>query len=191
MSRIDINLVEALIFAASEPIEVERLIEIIGNVKRDDIISSIDELNRQYEDSDRSFSIIRGGGGYRFATNSQFSRWVKKLVIGSGRIRLSRAALETVSLIAYRQPISRSAIETVRGVDAGGVLKMLLERNLIRVKGHGSGPGRPLLYVTTPNFLCHFGIDSLDDLPEPEEMANLNQSEIFTTKDTKNTKDLE
>ncbi|MDP8241286.1 MAG: SMC-Scp complex subunit ScpB [Candidatus Hatepunaea meridiana] len=184
MSNVDINLIEALIFAAPEPIEVERLIEIIGNVECDDIISSIDELNRQYEDTDRSFSIIRGGGGYRFATKPQFSKWVKKLVIGSGRIRLSRAALETVSLIAYRQPISRSAIETVRGVDAGGVLKMLLERNLIRVKGYGSGPGRPLLYVTTPNFLCHFGIDSLDDLPEPEEMANLNQSEIFNTNET-------
>ncbi len=179
MSSINTQLVEALIFASPEPVDAERLAEIIGDVTCDEVNASIDELNRQYEESERSFSIVSGGGGFRFASRPQFSKWVRKLVIGSGRLRMSRAALETVSLIAYQQPVSRSRIESVRGVDAGGVLKMLLERKLIMVKGRGSGPGRPLLYVTTSDFLTYFGLDSLDDLPKPEELVETGRSIMF------------
>jgi len=179
MSSINTQLVEALIFASPEPVDAERLADIIGNVTHDEINTSIDALNRQYEESERSFSIVSGGGGFRFATRSQFSKWVRKLVIGSGRLRMSRAALETLSLIAYQQPVSRSRIEAVRGVDAGGVLKMLLERRLVMVRGRGPGPGRPLLYVTTPDFLTYFGLDSLDDLPKPEELVETGRSIMF------------
>lgn len=173
MNKIDIQLVEALIFAAPEPVDESRIAEIIGNVSLEEILSSIEELNRFYEESERSFSIIKGGGGFRFATRSQFSRWVKRMVLGSGRLRLSLAALETVSMVAYRQPISKAEIESIRGVDVGGVLKMLLERKLVKVTGHGKGPGRPLLYATTSDFLRHFGLDSLDDLPEPDDLSEV------------------
>ncbi len=182
----DIQLVEALIFASPEPVDLSRLAEIIGNVSHDDVREMIGELNRQYAESERSFSIVSGGGGYRFATQPQFSRWVRKLVIGSGRLRMSRAALETVSLIAYKQPISRSQIEAVRGVDTGGVIRMLLDRKLIRVKGRDTGPGRPLLYVTTTDFLTYFGLDSLDDLPKPAELVEADRrfwSNTLSTED--------
>jgi len=180
----DIRLVEALIFAAPEPVDEERLAEIITGVSREKVLSLIAELNRQYEATGRAFTIISGGGGFRFATLGEFSRYVRKLVVGLGRLRLSKAPLETVSLIAYRQPVSRSEIEAVRGVDVGGVLRLLLERRLIRVEGRGSGPGRPLLYGTTADFLCHFGLDSLDDLPKPDELvetdSDVDAEDIFT-----------
>jgi len=177
-----LRLVEALIFAAPEPVETERLVEIVGNITIDDVKTGIDRLNSDYEREERAFRIIRGAGGFRFATMPQFGRWVRRMVVGSGRIKLSRAALETLSLIAYRQPTSRAEIEAVRGVDVSGVLRLLLERKLIRIKGRDSAPGRPLLYVTTPNFLRHFGIDSLADLPRPEEMGELEGSSFGTTR---------
>ena len=175
MCETHFKLIEALIFASNEPVDAERLIEIIGNISEKEILSSIEILNRQYEETKRSFRIIKGGGGFRFVTQPEFSRWVKRLVVGAGRLRLSRAALETVSLIAYRQPITRSDIENVRGVDVGGVLKMLHERKLIKVSGRSKRPGRPLLYSTTTDFLCHFGIDSLNDLPKPDELMEFDQ----------------
>lgn len=164
------RLVEALIFAAPEPVDEDTLVEIINNVDRDRIPIYIEELNRHYEETGRAFHVIKGGGGYRFATRIEFSQWVKKLVVGSGRMRLSRAALESLSLIAYRQPVTRSDIEKVRGVEVGGILRMLLDRKLIKVAGHSESSGRALLYATTPGFLKYFGINSLDDLPQPEEL---------------------
>ena len=165
------NLVEALIFAAPEPIDEQSISQIIGCVNDGSIREAVERLNSEYERGGHAFRIISGAGGYRFATQPEYSPWVKRLVIGSGRVRLSRAALETVSLIAYRQPISRAEIETIRGVDVSGVLKLLLERRLVNVVGRGKGVGRPLLYSTTPEFLRHFGIDSLEDLPEFEEFT--------------------
>lgn len=164
------NLVEALIFAAPEPVGIARLAELINNASYEEISTSITELNKLYEETGRTFRIIHGAGGFRFATRPEFSRWVRKLVMGSSRIRLSRAALETLSLVAYRQPVSRSDIEAVRGVDVGGVLRMLLERKLIQVEGRSPKPGRPLLYATTAYFLRYFGLNSLNDLPQPQEL---------------------
>jgi segregation and condensation protein B len=164
------TLIEALIFAAPEPVDETTLIEIIGNISKEQISSNIEELNRHYEETGRAFYIVKGGGGYRFATRVEFSQWVRKLVLGSGRMRLSRAALETLSFIAYRQPVTRSDIERVRGVETGGVLRMLLERKLIKVTGRGEGGGRALQYATTQEFLKYFGINSLDELPQPEEL---------------------
>ena len=174
MNNENMQRIEALIFASPEPIGIDRLSEVSGILDPESIRNCIEDLNRQYNDSGHSFMIVHGGGGYRFATRPEYSRWVRKLLLGSGRLRLSKAALETLSIIAYRQPISRTAIESLRGVDSGGVLKMLLERKLIRVSGRASGPGRPLLYATTTDFLIHFGLNSLDDLPRPEELADDN-----------------
>ena len=162
------QLIEALIFAAPEPVKLENLVEIIGNISADEIVEHIESLNLDYENQNRAFQIIKGAGGYRYATLPEFGPYVKKLVIGSGRIRLSRAALETVSLIAYRQPINRADVEAIRGVDVSGILRMLLERKLIQANANSSKPGKQRFYETTPDFLRYFGIDSLEDLPKPE-----------------------
>jgi segregation and condensation protein B len=170
--REDINqLVEALIFASPEPVSSRRLTEVIGEESEDSVIKAVRDLNEIYEKGGRSFHIVRGAGGYRFATRQAFGNWVRRLLSHQGRVRLSRAALETLSLIAYRQPISRSEIEGLRRVDADSVLRMLLEKRLVRIAGRGKSAGRPLLYGTTVEFLKHFGIESLNDLPQSSELA--------------------
>ncbi len=164
-------IVEAIIFAASEPINEKLIIEILVDQNVESIKSAVNHLNSEYERTGRSFRIIRGGGGYRFATKPEFTPWVKPIVLGNQRMKLSRAALETISLIVYRQPISRSEIEAIRGVDVVGILRRLVEIELIEVSEHSSGPGKPRLYRTTNRFLRHFGIDSLDELPPVEDIT--------------------
>ena len=170
------KLVEALIFAAPEPITADEIGALISNTTPAETKMAVDHLNQEYELHDRAFRIISGAGGFRFATRSEFGPWVRRLVVGSGRLRFSRAALESVSIIAYRQPISRSEIESVRGVDVGGVLRLLLERKLINVAGRSTKPGKALLYGTTDNFLRYFGLSSIEDLPAPEELIGKSAS---------------
>ncbi len=169
------RLVEALVFASPEPIEDIELAKYIPGLNPEYVPEIIASLNQEYDNESRAFRIIKGAGGYRFATQPEYGEWVKKLVVGSGRLRLSRAALETVSLIAYRQPISRIDIEAVRGVDVSGILKMLIERRLIKILERSKGAGRALLYGTTPEFLRHFGLNSIDELPRPEELIDKDQ----------------
>ncbi len=169
---------EALIFAAPEPIDAKGLSKAFESVSEEEVADYVKQLNYEYENQDHAFRIIHGAGGYRYATLPEYGRWVKRFVYGSGRIRLSRAALETVSLIAYRQPISRADIEAIRGVDVAGILRMLIERKLIQIKGRSSEHGRALLYVTTDEFLRHFGLNSLDDLPSPHELLEKNAIQL-------------
>lgn len=163
-------LLEALIFAAPEPVDESRLAEMADGVAPAEVPGIVEGLNAAYEATGRAFRILRRGGGYSFATLPEYGPWVRRLVLGSGRARLSRAALETLSVIAYRQPIAKADIEAIRGVDVAGVLKLLLERRLVKIQGRGRGPGKPLLYATTTEFLRYFGINSLDDLPKPDEI---------------------
>jgi len=163
------SLIEAIIFAAPEPVDAKAIAHLAPTMTLETIPAIVEKLNEDYAATDRSFRIIEGAGGYRFATLPEYGPVVRKLVMGGGRVRLSRAGLETVSLIAYRQPISRAEIEEIRGVDVSGVLKLLLDRRLIRIQGRSAKPGRALLYETTDDFLRHFGLYSLQDLPAPDE----------------------
>ncbi len=163
------SLVEAIIFASPEPVDAVGICEHIPKLSVESVAKIVEQLNSEYAANNRSFKIIEGAGGYRFTTLPEFGPVVKKLVMGGARVRLSRAGLETVSLIAYRQPISRAEMEVIRGVDVSGVLKMLLDRRLVRVQGRSSKSGRALLYETTDEFLRHFGLNSLDELPAPDE----------------------
>lgn len=171
MADAPIGLIEALIFASPEPVDAGRLAEVVGEINSAGVEFLIAELNGSYECEGRAFRIVRAAGGYRFATLPVYGRQVKQLVTGGNRVRLTKASLETLSIIAYRQPISRADIEGLRRVDVGGVLKLLLDRRLIKIAGRAKGAGRPLLYGTTTEFLKHFGIDSLTELPQMAELA--------------------
>jgi segregation and condensation protein B len=166
----NIRLVEALIFAAPEPVSADEISALIEGFKPEDSVEAAGILNREYEANGRAFQIISGAGGFRFATLPEFGPWVKRLVVGSSRLRLSRAALETVSVIAYQQPLTRGEIESVRGVDVGGVLRLLLERKLVKSVGRSTKPGKALLYGTTEEFLRYFGLAELEELPAPHEL---------------------
>lgn len=167
--------IEALIFASDEALPVKTIRQAIGHDKLTDldIEQMIDELNQEYERAGRTFRIRHIAQGYRFLTEKQFHSTIQKLMQPKLQRRLSQAALETLAIIAYRQPISKAEIEAIRGANADYVIRMLLERNLIEVSGRGEGVGKPLLYGTTKEFLDYFNLGSLSDLPKPREIEEL------------------
>lgn len=166
------KIVEALILASAEPVPAARLADIVPGLKPKQTREIVDELNAEYESGERAFEIWEVAGGYQLRTRAGYAGWIKQLHTDRP-LRLSRAALETLSVIAYKQPVTRAEIEHIRGVDAGAVLRSLLERRLVRVAGHREVPGRPMLYGTTRRFLEVFGLGRLEDLPTLREIEEL------------------
>lgn len=167
------QIVEALLFASDTPLTMNKILSVVENIKADDIERAIDELNKDYESSDRTFRIRKVGGGYQLITEAKYAKFIKNLYKGRARTQLSQAAFEVLAIIAFKQPISRPEIDQIRGVNSDGVVKTLLERNLITIKGRSDHIGRALLYGTTPDFLKYFGINDISDLPKPRELEEL------------------
>ncbi|MBI2878104.1 MAG: SMC-Scp complex subunit ScpB [Candidatus Rokubacteria bacterium] len=163
-------IVEAMLFASDAPIEVERIQEVL-EVSREEALAVVSALQARYDAPGRGLAVAEVAGGYRMWTRPELAPWLLKLRRAQAKARLSRAALETLVIIAYRQPLARPEIEQLRGVNAEGVLAHLLERRLIRVVGRKETPGRPLLYGTTREFLLHFGLRDLSELPPFEAPA--------------------
>ena len=172
----DIQIVEALLFASPEPLTQTR-INLIFEADPPKLDDAVKELNRHYEKANRSFKIQRIAGGFQLTTLPEFDIWIKRMVDKSGKLVLSTAAMETLAIIAYKQPISRFNVESIRGVDCSGVIKTLLSKSLVRIKGRDEGPGRPLLYATTDKFLENFGVNRISDLPKLKEIADLNDGD--------------
>ena len=162
-------IVEALIFAADEALSADRIAGIVEEMTPALVDDLVAELNADYLREGRAFRIVSVAGGFRMLTRPEHALWIK-LLHRSSRPRLSQAALETLSIIAYRQPVARTELEDIRGVNMDGVLKTLVERDLVRITGRGEGLGRPLLYATTERFLEYFGLPDLEALPRPEEV---------------------
>ena len=167
-----IRVVEALILASPEPLSAARIGRITPECNAALARDLIRELNELYQKQDRAFEIWDVAGGYQVRTKAEFSGYLQQLH-KQRPLRLSRAALETLSIVAYKQPATRAEIEQVRGVDAGAVLKSLMERQLVRMVGHREVAGRPMLYGTTRRFLEIFGLDSLKELPVLRELDEL------------------
>jgi segregation and condensation protein B len=166
------RVVEALVLAAPEPVTPARLAEIVPECSEALAKDLIRELNDAYEKEDRAFEIWEVAGGFQVRTGAEFSGYLQQLQ-RQRPLRLSRAALETLSIVAYKQPATRAEIEEIRGVDVGAVLRGLLERQLVRMAGHRDTPGRPMLYVTTRRFLEVFGMGTLKELPSLRELDEL------------------
>jgi len=165
-------IIESLLFVADEPLTVDRLKKILDQAESDKIRKAMAELTVEYEARGGGFYLDEVAGGYQIRTRPQYTDWIKKL-IQPKPLRLSKPALETLVIIAYKQPIIRSDIEHLRGVDCGGVIRMLLERKLVRVLGRKEIAGRPLIYATTKRFLEIFDLKNLRDLPTPKEIEEL------------------
>ena len=170
-------IIESLLFVTETPLTMEHLKGILEGEETTAIKGAIDMLMTEYEQRDGGFVLKQVAGGYQFRTQGRYNEWIKRL-IRPNTPRLSKAALETLAIIAYNQPIIRSNIEHVRGVDSGGVIRMLMERKLIRVLGRKDIPGRPLIYATTKHFLEVFELKDLKDLPTPKEIEELSRSRI-------------
>lgn len=197
------NIVEALIFASPEPITAKALARCVRNkidddqraaeeaaeegappaeldldpsilkAKAEDIESAIADLNAAYEDEGRTFRLVDGPSGWRMYTETEYAEWVRELFPGQKPAKLSPPALETLAIIAYRQPIIKADIEAVRGVSVDGVLQKIIDRGLVKLVGRAEVPGRPLLYGTTELFMEHFGVKEIDDLPNAAELRTI------------------
>ena len=169
------NIIESLLLVASEPLTVDRIKSIIDQADKKEIKNALDKLASEYEIRKGGFFLREVAGGFQIRTRPEYREWIKRL-IQPKPIRLSKAALETLAIIAYKQPIIRNDIEHIRGVNCGGILRMLLERKLVRVLGRKAIPGRPLVYATTKEFLEVFELKNLEDLPTPKEISELGDS---------------
>lgn len=165
--------VEALIFAASEPLTVSDLADLFPGKDQGELVRLLEEVVASCRQGDRGVQVMQVAGGYRMTTKPDLGPWVRALFRARNRRRLSNAALETLAIIAYRQPITTPEIQELRRADPTGVLQTLLDRKLVRVMGRKKVVGKPILYGTTRDFLAHFGLNSLEDLPSMEEFGEM------------------
>ena len=170
------KIIEALLFASPEPL-TQAKVNGIFNPDTPNLKEVVLKLNEQYVHDDHAFEINKVAGGYQLVSRQEYEHFIRKMLSKSGRLALSSAALDSLAIIAYKQPIGRYEVEAIRGVDSSGVLKTLLNRNLIKIKGRDSGPGRPLLYQTTDKFLEHFGLNRLSDMPKLKEITELMEAD--------------
>lgn len=168
----DKALVDALIFASPRPIGIDMIQETSGLGKKE-ILEAIQILSAEYDERSRGFSLEEVAGGYQLRTRPEFAEQVGKLFLARAKRRFSRSSLEALSIIAYRQPVLRSEVEKIRGVDSGGVIKTLLTQGMVRVLGRKNAPGRPILYGTSAEFLEYFGLRDIESLPTLQEVAEL------------------
>lgn len=164
------HIVESLLFVSKEPLSVDRIRTVLELDDAGPVREALDRLAAEYEARGGGFFLREVAGGYQIRTRPEYAEWIKKLLQpGSGR--LSKAAMETLAIIAYKQPVIRADVEHIRGVDSGGIIRSLMERKLIRVLGRKEIPGRPLIYATTKRFLEVFDLKDIKDLPSPKEIA--------------------
>lgn len=178
MEREDVkSILESLLFVADSPLTVQRLTEVIDGAGKDEIRSILEEMDNELQNNRRGIRLVEVAGGYQLRTAKVNADWVKKF-LGGRPARMGRATLETLAIVAYRQPITKAEIEAIRGVDVDGVITTLLERNLVRAVARKDVPGRPFLYGTTPEFLELFNLKDLAQLPTLKEMEEMTLPEI-------------
>lgn len=167
------QVIEALLFASDAPIGLVTLVEVMAGPDKDEIIALLDEMAREFEESGRGVVLVEIAGGYQLLSRRECAPWIEKMLRSRRRVRLSRAGLETLAIVAYKQPITKTDIDGIRGVDSSGSLHTLLERNLVLIAGRSKAVGRPLLYATSQDFLQYMGINDLTDLPELKELGTV------------------
>jgi len=167
------QILEAVLFASDVPVVLAVLVEVLGDKSPQEVRALIAEMAEEFERGERGIVLQEIAGGFQILSRKECSPWVERMLRSRRKIRLSKAALESLAIIAYRQPITKVEVDSIRGVDSAGVLHTLLERNLVTIKGRSKGVGRPLLYSTTQEFLSYMGINELSDLPELKEVAPL------------------
>ena len=167
------SVIEALIFSSDRPLAIEQIKKVLDNLEATEIRAIIEALKGDYEAARRGMRIMEVAGGFQMTTAPDYAVFLKKLYKQKRAERLSRPALETLAIIAYKQPVTKLEIESLRSVNIDGVMENLTEKGLVRIAGRKKAPGRPLVFGTTRQFLEHFGLKSLDELPKIENFGNL------------------
>jgi len=172
----DLLIIEALLFASPHPL-TQKQVNQIFDTDAPNLNNVIAELKKKYQTENHAFEIQTIAGGYQLNSKPEFELWIRRLLNKTGKLYLSSAALESLAVIAYKQPVNRFEIESIRGVDCSGVLKTLLSKNLVCIKGRDDGPGRPLLYGTTDDFLEAFGLGKISEIPKLKEIDELTKDQ--------------
>ena len=167
------DIIEALIFVSLEPLSLEKIKETLSDYPPSEVEQALQELLQKTASSAGGITIIQSGGGYVFTTRPEFDTWVRRFLKIDRKSKLSSASLETLSIVAYHQPITLSEISALRNVDSSYTIKTLLGKKLVKITGRKKSPGNPLIYRTTERFLAYFGLNSLDELPTEEEIAKI------------------
>ncbi|MEQ9264247.1 MAG: SMC-Scp complex subunit ScpB [Balneolaceae bacterium] len=173
------SVIEALIFSSGEPISGEKIRAIIVEneeqieINEETVSDFVDKLNQRYDENGMSFRIEKLAGGYTFVTQSKYHYWLSVFQHENAYRKLSQSAIESLAIVAYRQPITKPEVDQIRGVDSGYIIRQLMEKALVEVAGRADGPGKPLLYRTTKHFLKHFGLNTVADLPKPREIEEI------------------
>jgi len=167
------SIIEALILASENPVSVDKIADVIGSTDKNEIACQLSEIVNEYREKNGGICLQEVAGGFQFRTRSDLAPWIKKLK--GLRSRLTSTSLETLAVIAYRQPVMKSEIDRIRGVDAGGAIKKLLEKKLIRIMGRKDVPGKPMIYGTTKKFLEVYNLQDLSDLPTLQELKELQE----------------
>ena len=170
IQSVDLAILEAMLFATHHPLTGQRLAELLNIKSQKAIRAAVQNLNQQYESTDRTFRIEQVAGGYQLLSLPKYGDILKRLHQKEADAKLTKAALETLAIIAYKQPILRADVEAIRGVACGETIRSLMEKHLVNIAGRAEEPGRPILYGTTKRFLQLFGLNSLKDLPQSEEL---------------------
>jgi segregation and condensation protein B len=186
MDNIYTSVIESLIFSSDESLSSADIIRAVKGIdgddteiSGDDIDKCVEELNNTYDEKGMSFHILKIAGGFLFGTKPEYAKYVGYLSSEKSKRRLSQAAVETLAIIAYKQPITKPEIETIRGVNSDYILNTLLDKLLITITGRAETIGRPLLYGTTDEFLKYFGLNKISDLPKPREVEEIMKDEDF------------
>lgn len=167
------QVIEALLFASDAPVGLATLVEVLGGPSPAEVTGLLEELKHEYETTERGVALGEIAGGYQILSRKECGPWIDRMLRSRRKARLSRAGLETLAIVAYKQPITKVEIDSIRGVDSSGSLHTLLERNLVLIRGRSKAVGRPLLYGTTPEFLAYMGVNDLGDLPELKELGSV------------------
>lgn len=165
------QILEALLFASDAPVGLSTLVEVLDGPDAATVSETLREMVRDYEQSDRGVTLAEIAGGWQLLSRKECAPWIDRMLRSRRKVRLSRAGLETLAIVAYKQPVTKVEIDSIRGVDSSGSLHTLLERGLVTIKGRSKGVGRPLVYATSPDFLSYMGINDLSDLPELKELG--------------------
>lgn len=167
------QILEALLFASDAPVGLSTLVEVLDGPDAKTVAATLAEMARDFEESGRGVALAEIAGGYQILSRKECAPWIDRMLRSRRKVRLSRAGLETLAIVAYKQPVTKVEIDGIRGVDSSGSLHTLLERGLVVIKGRSKGVGRPLVYASSPEFLAYMGINDLADLPELKELSTV------------------
>lgn len=167
------KVLESLLFVSEIPLTPKKIVSFVKDTTLEEVQKSLASLQEDINGMERSFQVIQIAEGFQLVTRPEFHKWAKELYKIISKTRLSKAALEALAIIAYKQPVTRAEVEAIRGVEVSNLIQSLLEKKMIRILGRAETPGRPLLYATTHEFLIHFGLKDLSDLPKISEIQEL------------------